>query len=116
MSLLSNCRSTRPEAEERFEGRYTAARLTSTTRKECQFVVVSYHGKWKNIRKERREKRTDSTAVEDKATSDNCRSFIRAVGAAASHLRMPAVIGGDWNFSMVDRKMPTDEAWEIRLK
>lgn len=104
-----------------FTGRYTAALLTSRTDTACQFIVVSYHGRYTTL-SAGGAKKDDSllTKVQewrgDTRARKEARQFINLVAETACRLGKPAVIGGDWNAALMDRWLPQHEDWELHLR
>ncbi len=104
-----------------FAGRYTAALLTSRTDTACQFIVVSYHGRYTTL-SARGASKDDSLLTkmqgwhEDTRAKREAKHFISLVAETACRLGISAVIGGDWNAPLLDRNLPQHEDCEFRLR
>ncbi|KAL4431323.1 hypothetical protein ABPG75_006579 [Micractinium tetrahymenae] len=103
-----------------FAGRYTAARLTSKADAACQFIVVSYHGRWTTLSAGAAKKDEQPTEAEQQHRDLRCKQhakqFIKLVAETACRLGKSAVIGGDWNAALMDRYLPQHEDWELHLR
>jgi hypothetical protein len=91
-------------------------RLTSTRDSELQFVAVSYHGQQNLPKRVKGTADDEQTYKADEEKRKNGRRLIKKVGEATVKLHMPAVIGGDWNCTFIDRQLPKSLEWEMRLK
>lgn len=100
----------------KFAGRYTAVRLTSTKDSELQFVAVSYHGQQNLPKRFKGTAGDEQTYKADEEKRKNGRRLVKKVGEATVKLHMPAVVGGDWNCTFIDRQLPKSLEWEMRLK
>jgi hypothetical protein len=89
---------------EDFGGRYAGCRLQLKSDEDVGFLVYSFHGRYTGLTKEGR--------------LDHCDDFIRRVGEETVLTGFPAVIGGDWNAVINQKKIPFDdkERWVADLR